>query len=74
MRGFGKGMHCILEGEASITHITNPGSRTADTLSFRSLAPAGMAQGVIKVPAETADKRFLFSEKDSHAIVREPRC
>lgn len=67
-------MHCILEGEASIIHITSPGSRTADALSFCSLGPSGMVQGIIKVPAETADKRFLFSEKDSHAIVQEPRC
>lgn len=69
MRGFGKGTRCILEGEASIIHTTNPGSRTADTLSFRSLAPGGVAQGVVKLPAEMADKRFLFSEKDSCAIV-----
>ena len=62
-------MHCILEGEASIIHVANPGSRTADTLSFRGLAPGGMAQGITKVPAEMADKRFLSSEKDSHAIV-----
>lgn len=38
------------------------------------LTPGGMAQGITKVPAETADKLFLSSEKDSHAIVREPRC
>lgn len=34
------------------------------------LTPGGMAQGITKVPAETADKLFLSSEKDSHAIVR----
>lgn len=63
-------MRCILEGEASIIHITNPGSRTADTLSFPSSAPGGVAQGVVKVPAEMADKRFLFSEGQSRYCVR----
>lgn len=74
MRQFTKSMHCILEGEASIIHFANLGSRTADTLSFCSLAPGGMAQGITKVPAEKTDKRFLSSEKDRHAIVQEPHC
>lgn len=65
-------MHCILEGEASTSHLSNPGSRTADTLPC--LAPGGMAQGVRKVPAETANKCFLSSEKDRHAFVFEPCC
>jgi len=41
-----------------IIGVTDPGGRTAGTLSCRSLAPGGMAQGRTKVPAETADKRF----------------
>lgn len=59
----------MLVGKVSVPHVTNPGNKTADVLSFCCLAPCGMAQGTVKVPAETADKHFLLSEEDSHAIV-----
>lgn len=67
-------MHCMLVGEVSVIRVTNLANKTADVLSFCCLAPCGIAQGTVKVPAETADKHFLLSEEDSHAIVREPCC
>lgn len=70
----GKSMHCTVEGEASSLHIPNPGSRTADTLSFPGFALGGIAQGTTKALLKRADKCFLSSGRDRHAIVWELRC
>lgn len=70
MRGFRKSIRCMLVGKVSVPHVTNPGNKTADVLSFCCLAPCGMAQGM----AQKCLLKLLISTSCSQKRTVMPLC